>query len=180
MNQEANIQPFTLIGRVDRTHGLQGELKIIFEFDDLDFLNEITVVYLRNERGDYFPDRISEIRTEEKRNEISFFVQFEHIADRSAAEGLKNSGVYLETDLAENLIPKEEETSGVLHFDVYDTDGEHVGVVMNIIDNAMQSILNVSTSSGTILVPHVPQYVVEENFEEESIICQNLEELGGL
>ena len=180
MNQEANIQPFTLIGRVDRTHGLQGELKIIFEFDDLDFLNEITVVYLRNERGDYFPARISEIRTEEKRNEISFFVQFEHIADRSAAEGLKNSGVYLETDLAENLIPKEEETSGVLHFDVYDTDGEHVGVVMNIIDNAMQSILNVSTSSGTILVPHVPQYVVEENFEEESIICQNLEELGGL
>tara|TARA_R110002124_G_scaffold287339_1_gene473408 strand:- start:7046 stop:7588 length:543 start_codon:yes stop_codon:yes gene_type:complete len=180
MNQDANIQPFTLIGRVDRSHGLHGEVKIIFEFDNLENLKEIAVVYLRNDRGDYFPARISEIRTEEKRNEISFFVQFEHIADRSAAEGLKNSGVYLETDLAEKLIPKKEEASGVLHFDVYDTEGEHVGVVMNIIANAMQSILNVSTSSGTLLIPHVPQYVVEENFEEESIICQNLEELGGL
>ena len=70
MNQEANIQPFTLIGRIDRSHGLDGEVKIIFEFDAPDILNELTVVYLRNERGDYFPARISNIRTEEKRNEI--------------------------------------------------------------------------------------------------------------
>jgi len=180
MNQEANIQPFTLIGRVDRTHGIHGELKVLFEFDDPDVLNELTVVYLRNERGDYFPARISNIRTEEKRNEISFFVQFEHIADRSAAEGLKNSGVYLETDFAENLIPQKDDEVSLLHFDVYDINGEHIGVVMNIIDNAMQSILNISTSTGTLLVPLVPQYVVEENFEEESVICQNLEELGGL
>jgi 16S rRNA processing protein RimM len=180
MNQEANIQPFTLIGRVDRTHGLNGEVKIIFEFDNLEILNELTVVYLRNERGDYFPARISDIRTEEKRKEISFFVQFEHIADRTAAEGLKNSGIYLETDKAELLIPQKDEEVNVLHFDVYDTDGEHIGVVMNIIDNAMQSILNISTTSGTLLVPQVSHYVIEENYEEESIICQNLDELGGI
>jgi 16S rRNA processing protein RimM len=180
MNQDANIQPFTLIGRVDRSHGLHGEVKIIFEFDDPEILQDITVVYLRNERGDYFPARISEIRTEEKGNVISFFVQFEHIADRSAAEGLKNSGVYLETDTAQSLIPDEDEVTNLLHFDVYDTDGEHIGVVMDVIDNSMQSILNVSSSSGSLLIPYVDHFIVEENQEEESIICQNLEDLGGL
>lgn len=180
MNQEANIQPFTLIGRVDRSHGLNGEVKILFEFDNPEISDELTVVYLRNERGDYFPARISEIRTEEKRNEISFFVQFEHIADRAAAERIKNSGVYLETDHAERLIPNDESEVSLLHFDVYDKNDKHIGVVMNLIDNAMQTILNISTPSGTLLVPHVLHYVVEENFEEECIICQNLEELGGL
>lgn len=180
MNQEANILPFTLVGRVDRSHGLDGEVKIIFEFDNPEILNEITVVYLRNERGDYFPARIKDVRTEEKRNEISFFVHFEHIADRTAAEELKNSGVYLETDLANTLIPDVEETNSLLHFDVYNTNGEHIGIVMDIIENSMQSILNVSSNNGSLLIPNVSHYVVKENFEEESVICQNLEELGEL
>lgn len=180
MNQEANTQPFTLIGRVDRSHGLYGQVKIIFEFDAPEILQDITVVYLRNERGDYFPARISEIRTEEKGNVISFFVQFEHIADRTAAEKLKNSGVYLETETANKIIPDNDEAISLLHFDVYDTDGKHIGVVMDIIDNSMQSILNVSSNSGSLLIPHVSHYVVEENYKEESIICQNLNDLGGL
>ncbi|MEP1152726.1 MAG: 16S rRNA processing protein RimM [Balneola sp.] len=180
MDQDANTQPFTLIGRVDRSHGLHGEVKIIFEFDDPDILNTVSVVYLRNERGDYFPARISEIRTEEKGNVISFFVQFEHIADRTAAEGLKNSGVYLETDIAQRLIPEEEEATSLLHYDVYDTDGEHIGVVMDIMGNSMQTVLNISSNSGSLLIPYVDHFIVEENQEEESIICQNLEDLGGL
>lgn len=180
MNQEANIQPFTLIGRVDRSHGLHGEVKILFEFDDPEILKELKVVYLRNERGDYFPARIEEIRTEEKGNIVSFFVQFEHIADRTAAEEIKNSGVYLEKDIAADLISDDEDATGLLHFDVYDTDGKHVGVVMDIMDNSMQSVLNVSSDSGSFLIPYVDHFIVEENVDEESIICQNLEELGGL
>jgi len=180
MNQDASIQPFTLIGRVDRTHGLHGEVKIIFDFDDPEILKEVTVVYLRNERGDYFPARISEIRIEEKGNVVSFFVQFEHIADRSAAEGLKNSGVYLETETAQRLIPEEVEVTSLLHYDVYDTDGEHIGVIMDIIDNSMQSVLNVSSNSGSLLIPYVDYFIVEENQKEESIICQNLQDLGEL
>ena len=180
MNQEANIQPFTLIGRVDRSHGLDGEVKIIFDFDKPEILNEISVVYLRNDRGDYFPARINAVRTEEKRNEFSFFVQFEHIADRTAAEALKNSGVYLDTNLANSLMPETEEPNSVLHFDVYDLEGKHVGVVMEVIDNSMQSILNVSSENGHLLIPNVNHYVVNEDFEKESIICQNLEELEEL
>lgn len=180
MNQDANTQPFTLIGRVDRSHGLYGEVKIIFEFDEPEILQDIIVVYLRNERGDYFPARISEIRTEEKGKVISFFVQFEHIADRTAAERLKNSGVYLETEIANKLIPDDIEVTSLLHYDVYDTDGEHIGVVMDIITNSMQSILNVSSNSGSLLIPYVNHYVVEENHKEESVICQNLNNLGEL
>ena len=180
MNQDANIHPFTLIGRVDRSHGLHGEVKIIFEFDEPEILEDIMVVYLRNERGDYFPARISEIRTEEKGNVISFFVQFEHIADRSAAEGLKNSGVYLETEKAQRLIPDEVEVTSLLHYDVYNTDGEHIGVIMDIIDNSMQSVINVSSNSGSLLIPYVDHFIVEENHKEESIICQNLQDLRGL
>ena len=180
MAANASTAPFTEIGTIAKSHGLKGELKVQFETNSPDIVQQLEMVYLQNSRGDYFPCRIKQIRTEGKGNQLSFFVHFEHIADRTAAEELKNSGVYLETDLANTLIPDVEETNSLLHFDVYNTNGEHIGIVMDIIENSMQSILNVSSNNGSLLIPNVSHYVVKENFEEESVICQNLEELGEL
>mgnify|MGYP001627891383 CR=1 FL=1 len=180
MNQDANTSPFTLIGRVDRSHGLHGEVKILLEFDDLAILDELNLVYLQNERGDYFPVRITEIRIEEKRNEFSFFVQFENIADRTAADRLKNSGIYLETETANLLIVEEEIDSSLIHFDVFNTQDEHIGTVMEVLEGTAQTVLNISSNKGTLLVPLVEHYIVEINEEEEYIICQNETELQDL
>lgn len=180
MNQDANTSPFTLIGRIDRSHGLFGEVKILLEFNDLSIFDELNLVYLQNERGDYFPVRIIKTRIEEKRNEISFFVQFEHIADRTAADRLKNSGVFLETDTANDLIFEEEFIPSLLHFDVYNKNDEHVGTVMEVLESTAQTVLSISSNKGTLLIPLVEYYVVEINEEEEFIICQNEQELQDL
>lgn len=182
MNQGANTSPFTLIGRVDRSHGLHGEVKILLEFNNVELFNELEMVYLQNDRGDYFPVRILDTRTEKKRNEISFFVKFEHIADRTAADRLKNSGVFLETEKTTDLIFQEEDTmsSLLLHFDVYNINDEHIGTVMDVLESSAQSVLSISTTKGVLLLPIVEYYITEINEEEEFIICQNEQELQDL
>ncbi len=180
MNQEANTSPFTEIGRIERSHGLKGELKIQFEFTDPEIINELTLVYMLNDRGDYFPARIVDYRVEEKRNEFSFFVQFETIADRTAAEALKGKAVFLETENALPFLDSESETSSVLHYDVYNENDEHLGIVMDILESPAQSVLNISSEKGSFMVPFVDRYVVEVKDEEEQLFCQNLSELEDL
>jgi len=180
MNQEANTLPFTEIGRVDRSHGLKGEIKILFDFEDPELLNDLTLVYLQNDRGDFFPVRISETRIEEKRNEFLFFVQFENIADRTAAEALKGKAVFLESEKALPFIAEQTVEQSVLNYDVYDENDDHIGIVMDILENPAQSVLNISSEKGTLMVPFVDHYVTGVNEEEELLFCQNLKELEDL
>ncbi len=179
MNREANTKLFTSIGRVDRSHGLHGEFKILFDFDAPEILDELTVLYLRNERGDYFPVRISKTRVQEKGKTISFFVQFEHIADRTSAEELKGKAVFIETDKAKAILSSQEEHS-FLHYDVYNSEGLHVGTVMDVMENPAQTILNVSSEKGSLLIPFVNHFVIETDEAVKSITCRNLDELEGL
>ena len=180
MNQDANTNPFTQIGLIARSHGLKGELKVLFENEDPIALEELNMVYLRNERGDYFPARVREIRCQEKGNKFSFFVQFEHIADRASAEALRNRGIFLETEKAEEFLTAYEPEDSVLNYDVYDSNNQHFGIITDILENLAQDTLVIAGKSGTILVPFVDQFVVSIDDENEAVICQNLDLLEGL
>lgn len=180
MNRDANTPPFTQIGLLVRAQGLKGELSVLFENEELLALEELDIVYLRNERGDYFPARIQEIRVQEKGNKLSFFVQFEQFADRASAEGLKNRGIFLETEKAEEFLSAYVEDYSLVHYNVYNENNQHYGIVTEVLENPAQDTLVIAHSSGNTLVPLVDYYVVEIDNENEAITCQNLDLLEGL
>ncbi len=180
MVQDAHTaSPFVEVGRIIRSHGLDGELKVEFEYNNEEALSQITMMYLRNERGDFFPARVKNTRVEGKGNKLSFFVQFEHIADRTSADALKNRALFLEPELA-GLFLAEEEIS-YLHFDVYDEQDQHVGIVTDVLESPAQLTLVVaSPDCGNLLVPFVDQYIKEVDEENERMSCRNLELLSEL
>ncbi len=178
MNQDAITPGFVQVGHVERSHGLEGEVKVFFDVDDPKKVEELRLVYLRNERGDFYPARIIDFRVEGKRNKISFFVQFDHIADRTGAEALKSKGIFLETDEAEPFVHAEAETDDpLLDHEVYDED-ESIGLVVDVMNNPAHPILVVATTSGSRLIPYIDHFIRETR--EGSIYCQNLDELEGL
>jgi 16S rRNA processing protein RimM len=177
---DANTSPFVQIGQVVRAHGLHGELKIDFETRNTEAVQALTLVYLRNDRGDFYPARISEIRTEGKGNKISFFVQFDHIADRSSSEPLKNKGLYLEQDKAVKFLPDEGEQDGLLDYEVLDENSDHVGLVIDTMDSGAQQLITVATTSGSLLIPVVDAYVTNIDHLAKSIHCQQLNLLEDL
>lgn len=178
MVQDAHT-PFVEVGRIIRPHGLDGELKIEFEFNNEEALSQITMMYLRNERGDFFPARVKHTRVEEKGNKLSFFVQFEHIADRTSADALKNRALFLEPELAE-LFLAEEEVS-YIDFDVYDEENNHVGIVTDVLESPAQLTLVVASHDfGNLLVPFVEEYIKQVDEDNERMTCRNLELLSEL
>lgn len=138
------------------------------------------MVYLRNDRGDFYPCRIANLRVEGKGNKISFFVQFENIADRSSAEPLKNKALFVEKHVAELLISKFEDPTNLLDFEVRNEHNKSIGYVMDLMDSGAQVVITVATTSGTLLIPLVDEYVQEVDYDTETIKCKNLDILEGL
>ncbi|MEX0720529.1 MAG: ribosome maturation factor RimM [Balneolaceae bacterium] len=177
MNRDANTPGFVQIGQIIRPQGMSGEVKAVFEAEAAGSVEELDLVYLRNERGDFYPARISKLRVEGKGKNISFFVQFEHIADRNSAEALKNRGLFLETRNAPGFITAPKENSLMDH-EVIDEHNASVGLVVDVMDNPAHPILVVATTSGTRLIPFVDHYVTEVS--DQNIYCQNLDQLEGV
>lgn len=182
MNRDASIEGFLPVGSVIRAQGLNGEVRTTFDTDNPDAVRELTLVYLRNDRGDMIPARITNLRTEEKGNNITFFVQFEHIADRTAAEALRNRTIWLETRNAEALtfIEEQSERDSLIDYEVFDENGDYAGVVTDIMEHPAQSTLIVATTSGTLMIPCVDYYIAEIDDQDQSIYCNNLSDLEDL
>ncbi len=179
MAANASTAPFTEIGTIARSHGLKGELKIQFETNSPELVRQIEMVYLQNSRGDYFPCRIKQIRTEGKEDLLSFFVHFEHIADRNAAEALRGKLVFIETDKADAFFEDEVEEVNYLDFEVVNEHDQHKGLVIDEIDNGAQLVIVVATTSGSLMIPMVDQFVEKIEIDELRIRCKNLDLLEG-
>ncbi len=171
--------PFTEIGTIARSHGLKGELKIQFDSNSPEVVQQLEMVYLQNSRGDYFPCRIKQLRTEGKGDRISFFVHFEHIADRNAAEALRGKLLFIETDKADAFFEEEIEEDSFNDFEVVDENNQHKGLVIDEIDNGAQLVLVVATTSGSLMIPMVDQFIEEVDEAELRIRCKNLDLLEG-
>ena len=179
MAANASTAPFTEIGIISRSHGLKGELKIQFESNSPEIVQNLEMVYLLNSRGDYFPCRIKQVRTEGKEDRISFFVHFEHIADRNAAEALRGKQIFIESDKADAFFEDESEEFVYLDFEVVDEHDRHKGLVIDEIDNGAQLVIVIATTTGTLMIPLVDQFVSEIDEDESIIRCKNLDLLEG-
>ena len=180
MNQGANTSPFTQIGHIARSHGLHGELKVNFDTDNPEAVEGLDMVYLRNDRGDFFPCRISNLRVEGKGISISFFVQFDHIADRNTAELLNKRALFIETDKAALFLEPNSADDDLLDFEVLDENGNSIGLVIDYMDSGAQVVITVATTSGSLLIPVVDEFVLEINEQQKTIKCQNLSLLEDL
>ncbi len=178
MNQDAITPGFMQVGHVERSQGLEGTLRVFFDVDDPKKVEAIKLVYLRNDRGDFYPARITDVRVEGKRNKISFFVQFDHIADRTTAEALKGRGIFLEAEEAEPFLPAPVESGdSLVDYEVYDEE-ESFGLVIEVMENPAHPILVVATTSGSRLIPYIDHFV--KHTRDGNIYCQNLDELEGI
>lgn len=174
MIEGANTSLFAQIGHIVRSQGLKGELKILFDSDSTEAIEQISVLYLRNNRGDFYPCRIANLRVEGKGNRISFFVQFETIADRTSAEALKNKAVFVETEIANQFFNNSPEEENMIDYEVLNDQNVSIGLVIDFMDSGAQIVITVATTSGSLLIPMVDEFVTDVDHHAKTIKCQNL------
>ncbi|MDX1618082.1 MAG: ribosome maturation factor RimM [Balneolaceae bacterium] len=171
------------IGHIGRSRGVDGEVVIIPRYDAPALFDHIEVLLLQNSRGDLVPARIESVRVADTPDRLSFFVKFEHVADRNQADALKDYPVYVEREVAEGLV--EETGSATVDdfttYDLFDEGDRRIGTVESVIDNPAHPILRIATvDDRQLLIPCVDEYIASIDEKEEIIRCRNLDQLEDL
>lgn len=142
-------------GKIVNTHGIRGEVKIIPWADDAEFICELPTLYI-----DGKPVAVRNARVH-KGNAI---VLLEGVDDMNTAMLLKNKVVYLHRDDVE----LEEDAfflADVIGLDVIDENGVKLGVLQDILSPSLQDVYVVK-GEREIMIPVVPEFILETNVEE--------------
>lgn len=164
------------IGRIARTHGVRGELKIREGEGTSGAWQEAEELFIGRTPGDATRFRVLRNRSGGR----FVIVALEGIKDRNEAEKLKGLEVFVSR---EQLPELEEDTyyaSDLLGMEVRDEKGRLLGKLQEIFDNGAHEVYVVRSESTQILIPVVDGVVVSVDRDSGRIVVSPPEGLPGL
>ncbi len=154
-------------GKVTRTHGLRGEIKIIPFSHSLENLSRLKRIFIQK-KGEEKPHEFKVISR--KFHKDTAIVELEGIESVEAAERLRGCLVLVEST---NLVETEEDEYywfQLIGLRVYTTQGRYVGRVENLIERAQECLLVVKEGDNEFLIPMVDAIVKEITLENSQIV----------
>lgn len=158
------------VAKIINTHALKGECKLYLYTDD---------AKNRFKKGSVFKtDDNRELKVKSFRMQKNLgYAFFEEIHDINEAEKYKNQNLWVD----EKELPELEEDEYYYHqlqgCEVYNTLGEKLGTVSDILETGANIVLRVSEGKSSFLVPFVSAHVKEVDIQKKLII---IEEMAGL
>ncbi|WP_303296137.1 ribosome maturation factor RimM [Pyramidobacter piscolens] len=168
-----------VIGQVQGTHGLRGEIKIrpLTDFPERFFGME-SLSFYRNGKcaGDY--------RVEGMRDALTrgyFLAALEGVETIEQAELLRGCSVEIAPDERVPLAPGEFWTSDLIGLDACDDRGEKLGVVKDIVDSGPAQLLVIHDFAGKDhLIPAVPEFFRDADLKARRVAIHLIEGLWEL
>lgn len=167
---------WTSIGFISRVHGLKGEVVLEPEFDDADLYDPGKLYYLGKIDSDPVPVRVSNFKLVQKGDQLSFFVKFEHVTDRTDAETIKGFSLFLPSDEVD-LDGYDDDITG---YNIINRSGVTEGEVVDVIDNPAHPLIQVVGENGAFFIPWVDEFVLDVDYDQRKVIVDDISELKSI
>lgn len=156
-----------VVARIGRAHGIKGEVTVEVRTDEPE-LRLAPGAVLTTDPASAGPLTIATGRVHSGR----LLLRFEGVADRNAAEALRNTLLIAEVDPDE--LPEEEDEyydHQLIDLDVVTEDGTEVGRITEISHLPTQDLFIVERPDGTeAMIPFVAEIVTEIDLEEQRAV----------
>ncbi|MCL7491084.1 ribosome maturation factor RimM [Streptomyces sp. MCA2] len=156
-----------VVARIGRAHGIKGEVTVEVRTDEPE-LRLAPGAVLATESSSVGPLTIATGRVHSGR----LLLRFEGVADRTAAEALRNTLLIAEVDPEE--VPEDPEEfydHQLIDLDVVTRDGTEIGRISEISHLPYQDLLVVQRPDGSeVLIPFVSEIVPEIDLEEQRAV----------
>lgn len=151
------MNPFIIIGRITKPHGIRGEVCVDFYADSPSILED--TVWLKLSAAPPKPCGVIAARFHHNR----LLLTLENVPDRTAAELLRNAEVAVPRERLPGLNPGEVYLADLPGFTVIlQETGETIGTITQANLSGSQEIWQITTPEGKdILFPAVPEFVTE-------------------
>ena len=201
-------QEYLLLGEIVRPQGIRGEVKVRHYTADPDRFHDLEIVFLK--RGDkyeldlvlrkhitfrigadtYKLDLIRQRPPKEKGKRYyttdsrvqgdDVYLKFEGVDDRNEAEKLRNIQLWVDRDNAVELGEDEVFIADILGAKAFDTKGNPVGVLKDVLTPGGVDVFVLKTPKGTLMFPALKEVLLEMNADEGKLVLDEnkLEEVA--
>ncbi len=160
-------------GKIINTHGLRGEVKIVTWTDYPEVFEEIDFLYVHKKTGD---ERLDVKNVKYQKNNI--IVKFAQINSIEEAEKYKNMILYVDRDQMPPLPDGMNYIVDLIGLEVYDEEGEKVGVIADVFNTGANDIYDVKREGKkNLLLPVIDDCVKEVDTENGRVIVNVMEGL---
>lgn len=144
------MQNLLEIGKIVRTHGIKGGVKVINFLDD--DLSKFKHVYIGENKLSANIKSISPL------NGGAYLITFDVIKDIDSAEKLKNKSIYIDREEYSDYKDKVY-LSDLINAPVLNENGEKLGVLVDFDDYGASVILTIRTGAVSYSVPYVDDII---------------------
>lgn len=165
---------YVSVGKILNFHGLQGEAKVGFSKNQVEFLKKLDVVYILQD-GEYQKFEVKSVRF----NKTFALIKFKGINSINDLLPYKSCLIFVEeVFIRENLEEDEFLIDELTGLDVVDGNDKVVGVVVGVSNNGANDLISVKGNSKKIsLVPFVKELVPHVDIKNKKITVNNIEGL---
>ncbi len=170
---QPNSEPaFLVLGKLRRAHGVQGEIPLEIYTQLLDLLVPDSQVLIGEEHQPFT------IEATRWKNDL-LLLKFKEINDRTEVSTLTNELVYVKTDQLPPLGKGEYYFHELIGLNVYEQNGEYLGVLMEVLETGANDVYLIQNDSGEeILIPAIEQTILEIDLNQEKMVVSRLEWYG--
>ena len=160
-----SIEDCLRVGTFVNTHGVRGEIKVYPHTDDVNRFSDLEYVYMDTKEGLYKCE-ISTVRYFKN----MAIVKFRGIDNINEIEKYKGSDLYVTREQAVPLAENEYFICDIIGAEVVSDEGVTIGRVKDVLQTGANDVYVVGMESGEeILIPVIPQCVLEIDFEKKIV-----------
>ena len=157
-----NPDDLLLVGRIGKTHGVRGEVKVIPETDDPERFASLDVVFLGRTPEDAAPHPVTSVRFQQSKRGLTVVLGLEGIETVEQAAALRQQAVFA---FEEDLPPLDDDEfflHDLIGLDVVTEEGERIGAVKDVLELPAHLVYVVTRpDKPDALIPAVPAFIAD-------------------
>jgi 16S rRNA processing protein RimM len=161
---------YIAVGKIIKVHGVQGHVKAIPYSGFPDRFTHLKTVYIDTEEG-MCGFILEDVQLQ---NEVSL-LKLRGIESRETAAALVKKDLWVPEEQQIELPEGEYFIHDLIGLAVFDTEGEYIGNLEEILLNAGNNVYVVRENQREVLIPAVPEFVKEINLQQKKVIVQLIE-----
>ncbi len=157
-----NPEALLLVGRIGKTHGVQGEVKVIPETDDPERFAALETVFLGQQPEDAAPHPVASVRFQQSKRGLTVVLKLDGIETMEQAAALRRKAVFA---FEEDLPPLDDDEfflHDLIGLDVVTEQGEGIGAVKDVLELPAHHVYVVARpDKPDAMIPAVPAFIAE-------------------
>lgn len=163
---------FLVLGRIQRPHGIRGEMRLQVITDYPERIADLDTVYIGSDPYDdqaVTPYTIASIRSHREQ----LLLKLEGITERDDVDPLRQQLLMVALEDAVPLEAGEFYVFELLGMAVVTATGENLGRVAEVLETGANDVFVVKGGShGEILIPDIPEVVLEISLEDNRVVVE--------